>query len=429
MMEIKYPDILLDSLENGHMIIDDKFVVSYWNRWLAINTQIPKEDIIGKKLDEFYPDINYSVLYRKIKTALLINTPSFYDTNSSIKFIPMNRNKVTTSSLMLMQQQVTISPYIVRENKVMVSIYDISELFEAKISLKKEIEKVNKLNDKLEADKEIIDKNIMMMRTSFDGIILDVSTFFCQFFEFNKDFLLGKNISIFKQDDGFSVTYKELWETIINKHCWSGELKLKTINGEDRWVQSRITPIINIDGDLLEFSAVYHDITNEKLLEELYITDPLTKLYNRAHFDEVVNFIVQHQRKSEVDFALVIADVDHFKSINDTYGHQIGDDALVSIANNLKSSLREDDLIARWGGEEFVIMLKNVTLDEAKSIIEKVRVGVESSRINGNISATVSFGLTKYILGEDIKKTFKRVDDALYEAKRNGRNRVVIKES
>ncbi|MDD3855560.1 diguanylate cyclase [Sulfurimonas sp.] len=427
MMEIKYPDVLLDSLENGHMIIDDKFIVSYWNRWLAINTQISKEEIIGRKLDEFYPNINYKVLHRKIKTALLINTPSFYDTNSNVKFIPMNRNKVTTSSLMLMQQQVTISPYIACENKVMVSIYDISELFEAKISLKKEIEKVNKLNDKLEADQEIIDRNIMMMRTSFDGVIIDVSTFFCQFFEFKKDFILGKNISTFKQDDGFSTTYKELWETIINKKCWSGELKLKTYKGEEKWVQSRITPILDSDGEVLEFSAVYHDITNEKLLEELYITDPLTKLYNRAHFDEVVNFIVKHQRKADTDFVLVITDIDHFKSINDTYGHQVGDEALISVANTLKDSLREDDLIARWGGEEFVIMLKNVTIDEAKTIIEKVRASVEKNKINDTISVTASFGITKYILGEDIKKTFKRVDDALYEAKKSGRNRAILK--
>jgi diguanylate cyclase (GGDEF)-like protein/PAS domain S-box-containing protein len=426
-MEIKCPDVLLDSLENGHMIIDDKFIVSYWNRWLAINTQISKEEIIGRKLDEFYPNINYKVLYRKIKTALLINTPSFYDTNSNVKFIPMNRNKVTTSSLMIMQQQVTISPYIACENKVMVSIYDISELFEAKLSIKKEIEKVNKLNDKLEADQEIIDRNIMMMRTSFDGVIIDVSTFFCQFFEFKKDFILGKNISTFKQDGGFSTTYKELWETIINKKCWSGELKLKTYKGEEKWVQSRITPILDSEGEVLEFSAVYHDITNEKLLEELYITDPLTKLYNRAHFDEVVNFIVKHQRKADTDFVLVITDIDHFKSINDTYGHQVGDEALISVANTLKDSLREDDLIARWGGEEFVIMLKNVTIDEAKTIIEKVRASVEKNKINDTISVTASFGITKYILGEDIKKTFKRVDDALYEAKKSGRNRAILK--
>jgi len=427
MIALKYPDILLDSLENGHMIIDDKFIVSYWNRWLSINTQIPKGEIIGKSLKEFYPGINYKVLYRKIRTALVINTPTFYDTNSSTKFISMNRNKVTTSSLKLMQQQVTISPYILHENKVMVSIYDISELFEAKLLLKKEIAKVIRLNDKLEAEKEIIDKNIMMIKTSLSGVIIDVSTLFCQFFESQKDNLIGKNILIFKSPDIPEATYKELWETIKSKKSWSGELKNKTSNGVEKWVQTRVTPILDEYGELSEFSAVYHDITNEKLLAQLYITDPLTKLYNRAHFDEVINFIVKHQRKADVGFALVIADGDYFKSINDTYGHQVGDEALVSVANSLKNSLRENDLVARWGGEEFVIMLKNVTLDEAKMIMEKVRESVQKIKINDTISVTASFGLTKYIIGEDANKTFKRVDEALYEAKNSGRNRVVIK--
>ena len=89
--------------------------------------------------------------------------------------------------------------------------------------------------------------------------------------------------------------------------------------------------------------------------------------------------------------------------------------------------MRENDLIARWGGEEFVIMLKNVNLDEAKMIIEKVRASVEGTKVNDSINVTASFGLTKYILGEDTHKTFKRVDDALYEAKKSGRNRIVVK--
>lgn len=427
MIEIKYPDILLDSLENGHMIIDENFVVSYWNRWLAINTQINKDNIIGKSLQEFYPDINYKVLYRKIKTALTIGTPTFYDTNSSKKFISINRNKVTTSSLKLMQQQVTISPYIISENKVMISIYDISELFEAKLLIKKEMNKVNKLNERLEAEKDIIDKNIMVMKTSANGFIKDVSSFFCDSFNINKDDLIGKNISIFKSNDVSDVIYKELLETIKNKKPWSGELKYKTSKGQEKWFQSRVMPILDIYGKVQEFSAVYHDITNEKLLAELYITDSLTKLYNRAHFDETINMIVKHKRKADSDFILVLVDIDHFKSINDTYGHQAGDEALVSVAKTLKSSLRDNDLVARWGGEEFVIMLKNMATDEAKVIVEKIRANIENSTIKENIKVTASFGLSKYIIGEDSKEIFKRADDALYEAKKSGRNRVVIK--
>lgn len=427
MSEIKYPDILLDSLENGHMILDDAFRVSYWNRWLSINTQISKEEIMGRSLEDFFPEINYKVLHRKIKTALLIGTPTFYDANSNKKFIPIWRNKVSTSSLKIMQQQVTISPYIISENKVMVSIYDISELFEAKMLIKKEMDKVHKLNKRLEADREIIDKNIIVLKTSAKGTIKDVSSFFCDFFEMSKEEILGKNISMFKLQESSDVIYKELWETIRSKKSWGGELRFQTSKGTQKWFQTRVMPILNIENEIVEYSAVFHDITNEKLLAELYITDPLTKLYNRAHFDETVNFITKHQRKSEIDFILVIADIDFFKSINDTYGHQVGDEALVEVAKIIKKSLREDDLVARWGGEEFVVLLKNVTLDKAQAIIEKVRTNIESNTLSNDIRVTASFGLTQYKEGEEAKETFKRVDDALYEAKRRGRNRVVVK--
>lgn len=426
-MALKYPDIILDSLENGHMIIDEHFIIGYWNRWLVINTQISKEQIIGKSLKEFYPDLNYKVLHRKIKTALMLKTPSFYDTNSNIKFISINRNKVTTSSLTHMQQQVTISPYIIEESKVMISIYDISELYETKLSLNKEISKVNRLNDKLEAEQEVIDKNIMTMKTSIDGTIIDASTRFCQFFEFQRKNILGKNASVFKSGDVANKTYKALWETILSKKTWSGEIKNKTGKGDEKWVQSRITPVLDDNGDIVEFNAVYHDITNEKLLAELYIRDPLTQLYNRAHFDDVIKTIAKHQRKEDTDFVLVLTDVDHFKMINDSFGHQVGDEALIAVANTFKNSLRENDLVARWGGEEFVIMLKNVTIEEAAAIIEKVRVNLEQTKINEDITLTASFGLTHYIAGENTCHTFKRVDDALYEAKKTGRNKLVIK--
>ena len=427
MIKLKYPDALLDSLENGHMIIDKNFTVLYWNRWLAINTQISKNEIIGKSLQEFYPDLNYTVLLRKIRTALTLQTPSFYDTSSNTKFITINRNKVTTSALAFMQQQVTISPCLNNPTSVLISIYDISELYETKLSLRKEIEKVNKLNDKLEADQEIIDKNIMTMKTTLDGTIIDASTLFCDFFEFTKEELIGQNASKFKSGEVSDATYKELWKTIESKKTWSGEVKNKTASSGAKWVQSRITPILDENGELFEFNAVYHDITNEKLLAELYITDSLTKLYNRAHFDEVIDSITKHQRKAETDFVLVMTDIDHFKSINDNYGHQVGDEALISVANTLKNSLRENDLIARWGGEEFVIMLKNVNIDEAKTIVEKVRINVQNTKVVEKIDVTASFGLTKYNIGEDPHKTFKRVDDALYEAKKSGRNRIVVK--
>lgn len=426
-MTIQFPDILLDSLENGHMIVDYNFIVTYWNRWLAINTQISANEITGKSLKEFYPDLNYKVLERKIKTALQLSTPSFYDPLSTTKFISINRNKVTTSSLSLMQQQVTISPYIKDKNQVMISIYDISELHETKLLLEKEVQKVKDLNSILEVNQEIINQNIMMIRTSITGLILSASVHFCEFFEYEEQKIIGENISTLRKKSNKKCIYEELEKIIQNRESWSGELEIKTSSGKEKWVEIRISPIYDEDDNLVEYNTIYYDITNKKLLEILSRTDSLTKLYNRAYFDEVVSSITLHQRKAEIDFVLVIIDIDHFKSINDKYGHQMGDIALVEISTTLKSLLRDNDLIARWGGEEFIVMLKNVTIIEAEMIIEKLRYAVQERKIENTFNVTSSFGLTKYIVGEEVDSAFKRADDALYQAKKNGRNQAVVK--
>lgn len=424
---LKCPEILFNSLENGHFVVDENFIVSYWNRWLSVNTQINDKDIIGRSLQDFYPDINYKLLLRKIRTALKLKSPTFYDSNSNSVFLPIIRNKVTKTSLQLMQQQVTISPYMVFENKVMISVYDISELFEIKLSLQDEINKVNDLNKILKDDKDIIDENIMIMKTSVDGDIIDVSTLFCEFFEYERSYLIGKKASILKSGNIPDSVYTELWSAISDKKSWSGEVENITSNGTLKWVESRITPIFDDNEDLIGFNAVYHDIVNKKLLEELYITDPLTQLNNRTYFDDLMHFITEHQRKSDIDFIIIIADIDHFKSINDKYGHQVGDEALKDVANTLKNTLRSNDVIARWGGEEFVIMLKNATIKEAQKIAEKLRVNIEQTKVQNTIDITSSFGLTKYYAKEDTNHTFKRADDALYEAKQSGRNKVITK--
>lgn len=425
-MSLRFPDILLNSLENGHMIVDENFIVTYWNRWLVINTQISYDEIIGKSLEEFYPQLNYTILRRKIKTALQLNTPSFYDPTSSTKFISINRNKVTTSSLSLMQQQVTISPYVKELSQVMISIYDISELHETKLLFQNEIEKVNSLNKVLKDDQEIINKNIMMIKTSTSGTIIEVSALFCEFFEYEEEKIIGKNTSILRKESNAKSIYKELKKTIIDKQSWTGEVEIKTSTGKEKWVEIRISPIYDSNDNLIEFNTIFYDITNEKLLEILSRTDALTKLNNRAYFDEVVHSITLHQRKSETDFVLVITDIDHFKSVNDTYGHLVGDIALVDVANVLKNLLRANDLIARWGGEEFIIMLKNVTINEAQMITEKLRIAVEETRINDQFNLTCSFGISKYIPNESVDATLKRADDALYEAKHNGRNQFIL---
>ena len=427
MHSLVYPEAIFDSLENGHFLIDDNLTVWDWNRWLSINTQISKDEIVGRSLEDFYPTINYKTLLRKIRTSLKLNSPTFYSSNSQNIFMPIKRNKVTKTSLELIQQQVTISPFILEKNMVLISIYDISELFEVRLCLQVEVEKVNKLNKSLEDEHAIVDKNIMNMKTDANGKITDVSSLFCTFFEYNKNDIIGKNASILKGGKAPNLMYKELWNNITSKKNWSGEIENKTASGKTKWVESRVSPILDDDGLLIGFNAVYFDIINKKLLENLYVTDYLTQIYNRTYFDGLMNDVSKYQRKTDIDFVILIADIDFFKAINDNYGHQVGDEALKDVAKSLKGCLRDNDTIARWGGEEFIIMIKQVSVDEAQSIAEKLRVKIENTKIQDMIDITVSFGLTKYYAGEDTNLTFKRADDALYEAKKTGRNKVVTK--
>ena len=108
MVTIPYPNILLDALEIGVMIIDERFEVRYWNQWLEVNTSITASDIIGKNLHDFYPEIDYKVFSRKIRTTLRLQSPTFYDASLHNRFIEIPRTKITTSLLKNMQLQVTI---------------------------------------------------------------------------------------------------------------------------------------------------------------------------------------------------------------------------------------------------------------------------------------------------------------------------------
>ncbi len=417
-------EILLNSLESGHIILDEDLKVYFYNRWLSVNTQIKNEDIIGKNLIDVFPNIDKDILIRRIKTAFLLNSPTFYSANSIEPFIAIKRNRVSNTSLEHMQQQVTITPYDATNNMVMISIYDISEVYEIKLSLSHEIQKVNSLNKALELQKETIDKNIMILRSDTNGIISDVSTLFCEFYGYTKEELLGKSTSILSNKKVAKSFYDEIWQNITEGKSWDGEIQNITKDGTLKWTQISINPIMDDSGNIVEFSAFYHDITNKKLLEELYIRDTLTGLYNRAYFEKIISSLEPNQRKTDLSFALVIVDIDLFKSINDTYGHQVGDKALKGVANILYNNLRADDIVARWGGEEFVIMLKNVDLPSAITIANKLRVAVLEATIIENKSITCSFGISLYDKNSDINEVFQKADKALYEAKNSGRNRV-----
>jgi diguanylate cyclase (GGDEF)-like protein len=165
-----------------------------------------------------------------------------------------------------------------------------------------------------------------------------------------------------------------------------------------------------------------------RLLEALAVTDGLTGLYNRKKLNEVLAEQFARFLRNRRPFSVLMLDLDNFKSINDTYGHAVGDEVLVELAAILKQSVRNIDHVARYGGEEFVVVLVESTPDAALDIAERIRAVVEVPRVivgDKRISVTVSLGVSSCRKGDDgPEQALTRADHALYEAKRAGRNRV-----
>ncbi|MCK9490948.1 MAG: sensor domain-containing diguanylate cyclase [Sulfurimonas sp.] len=169
-------------------------------------------------------------------------------------------------------------------------------------------------------------------------------------------------------------------------------------------------------------------------LKLLASTDPMTKLYNRRYFTEISQEVLYISKRESKDLSILMIDIDRFKRVNDTFGHQFGDEVLINLSRLLLDSQRKSDIVCRYGGEEFVILLPNTALQDATNLAEKLRKAVESLTLispkNEDFNFTVSIGVAQIDVEneQNIELALKRADDALYEAKNSGRNRVSTKE-
>jgi diguanylate cyclase (GGDEF)-like protein len=162
-------------------------------------------------------------------------------------------------------------------------------------------------------------------------------------------------------------------------------------------------------------------------LEEMATTDKLTGLANRQAFDLIMPHVVNEARRDRAPLLAMLIDIDHFKEINDRLGHLAGDDVIRDIARTIKAALRQSDLVCRWGGEEFLVLLKGTNAEQGQQLAEKIRLAIESSTYRHgeqSIPVTASLGVAAYTAGETLDQLIARADHALYDAKRKGRNAV-----
>lgn len=163
---------------------------------------------------------------------------------------------------------------------------------------------------------------------------------------------------------------------------------------------------------------------NEKL-NQLASKDSLTNIFNRRMLEEFINQEIIKSKRYKYNLSLIMIDIDHFKDVNDRFGHQTGDEVLVKLAEIISLNIRKADIFGRWGGEEFIVLLPETNLDEAYIVAENIRQKVQEYAFDKVGTKTVSLGISEFRQNEDILELIKRADDAMYEAKRTGRNKVM----
>ena len=274
--------------------------------------------------------------------------------------------------------------------------------------------------------KNKIDGNLITFSTDLKGKIIDVSDAFCV--------VSGYTIQEVLEGRSDITKYFNLIETIKTEQVYRGEVKLFHKDGDFYWLDVIVQPKYK-NKVLIGCDAIMHNITEKKNNDELMVTDGLTSIYNRRHFNDIFPRMINSIRRDGGYLSFLILDIDHFKLYNDNYGHPAGDTTLVSFAKALKDSLkRGDDYCFRLGGEEFGVLYKSANKDDAYLFAQIIRKNIIALEIehehNGDEGVvTASMGLVTLNSDELLSadEIYNRADEYMYQAKSTGRNKIVFK--
>ncbi|MDH5464398.1 MAG: diguanylate cyclase, partial [Thiovulaceae bacterium] len=282
--------------------------------------------------------------------------------------------------------------------------------------------------DLLKADKdnkkqlEVIDQHVLAMHLDQKGITLSASTAFAELIGYDKSEIVGlrlKHIKAFRNHDLLNDLHEKDHKTV--------ELELLSKSKDQIWLEAMIATEYNEDEKIRGLNIFFQDITDKKKIEELTHYDHLTKIFNRRKMDIVLSEEIERHQRYGSELSLIMIDLDYFKEVNDKFGHQVGDAVLEGAANILKENIRKTDALGRIGGEEFLIVCPQTSLQQCKILATKIKETIESFDFEIAGKKTASIGVTT-IKNFDTKDSFfKRADEAMYEAKREGRNQVRVK--
>lgn len=405
-----YPKPIIDNLINKHGLKNKVVTFSQPLKEITRGIGISKENhdilpIIDKAITELKNNGKYQKIYSSwFKSNLII-----LNSNEAINYV------------MLILILLFITPIYLNRKKIIVSKEECKNELEMKTNdLKQKNEFLDLVFNNfpyiavISNKKEMINANnkalIFFKYASFDSLI-KVHKCIYDFFE-NENGFITKNIKGMKWID-YILKYPKKYYALIKKekvkHIFEVEIK-------------------NFSNDF--FLIVLKDVTIEKnkLKKIKYQVehDSLTKIYNRVKFNTILELELKRFKRNSAPSNIAILDIDHFKYVNDNYGHLIGDKVLIELSKLVLNNIRVTDIFARWGGEEFVLFMYNTNVDEAFSKVEDLRLKIENNYFSDVKNITCSFGVVKLEKNDTIDSVFKRCDDALFNAKKLGRNKVVV---
>jgi diguanylate cyclase (GGDEF)-like protein/PAS domain S-box-containing protein len=294
--------------------------------------------------------------------------------------------------------------------------------------------------------------------TDRSGTITWVNPAACDITGYHPEELVGHHTRLLKSGAHDRAFYEALWTRVLNGETWTGTIVNRRKDGALYHEEQTIAPVLDDAGHVSHLIAIKQDISERRRTEEALkaahaelaarvgeiealnlrlreqaVRDPLTNLHNRRYFEEAIPGEVARALRLDQPLALLAIDLDHFKGVNDTHGHQVGDQVLQNLARAISADARASDLVCRLGGEEFAVCLPGAALPAALARAERLRSRFSESRIAGADGATVACTLSVGVAmfrgkGDTIEATSQRADAALYQAKHEGRNRVATAE-
>lgn len=264
--------------------------------------------------------------------------------------------------------------------------------------------------------------------TSTDGIIVSANPALCRITGYAAADLVGKKPNIFKSNRHDTNFYEDLWQELTLNGQWRGEIWNRRQDGSLFLVRETITAILDADGQRLNYVAVMTDISDstaeEETLRQRAYHDALTQLPNRSLFLDQMNHRIAYAQRYKSLLATLFIDLDKFKPVNDDLGHECGDDLLKQVAERLRQCVRESDTVARWGGDEFTVLLNDLDTKEhatriAGKIIERLKVPFTLDRYEVRISASIGIAIYPDD-ATDVRRLIQAADSAMYSAKKGG---------